>query len=141
MNDNDNDDIDDDVETKSSLISSFLTLDYKSRREIATKALGSKLLEGYTLKNMPCDECGMPVMEKENIVQCAICPFLAKKAQEQEERKGRKQLGKGDEDVDVNDDDCNEDIITKSMLINLKKQQIIKPSSLVSLSYSKQPQK
>jgi len=29
-------------------------LDYRSRREIATKELGSKLLEG--LKNMPCDE-------------------------------------------------------------------------------------
>merc|ERR1712151_1128908 len=126
------------LDEKSSLTSSFITLDYKSRREIATKELGSKLLEGYILKNIPCDDCGMPVMEKDNVVDCVICPFLARKAQEQQllQEQQAAQQGQGEE-VDVNDDDCTEDIISKSISMNNQKKQNESSSSSSQTSADK----
>ena len=50
------------------------------RREIATKVLGAKMLQGYTLKETTCDTCGMPVMDFKGKVNCVVCPVLAKKA-------------------------------------------------------------
>merc|ERR1712151_254193 len=126
------------LDEKSSLTSSFITLDYKSRREIATKELGSKLLEGYILKNIPCDDCGMPVMEKDGVVDCVICPFLARKAQEEQllQEQQAAQQGQGEE-VDVNDDDCTEDIISKSISMNNQKKQTESSSSSSQTSADK----
>jgi uncharacterized Zn finger protein (UPF0148 family) len=49
-------------------------------REVATKVLGAKMLQGYTLKETTCDRCAMPLMEKRNKVECVVCPALEKKA-------------------------------------------------------------
>mmetsp|Transcript_4955 Transcript_4955/g.5480 ORF Transcript_4955/g.5480 Transcript_4955/m.5480 type:complete len:363 (-) Transcript_4955:41-1129(-) len=54
--------------------------EYSVRREIATKVLGAKMLQGYTLKETTCDTCGMPVMDFKGKVDCVVCPVLAKKA-------------------------------------------------------------
>lgn len=49
-------------------------------REVATKVLGAKMLQGYVLKETTCDRCGMPLMEHKGNVSCVVCPALAKKA-------------------------------------------------------------
>lgn len=49
-------------------------------REIATKVLGAKLLQGYVLKQEQCDKCGMPQMEYEGQLDCVVCPVLTEKA-------------------------------------------------------------
>jgi len=54
--------------------------EYSVRREVATKVLGAKMLQGYTLKETTCDTCGMPVMYFKGKVDCVVCPVLAKKA-------------------------------------------------------------
>lgn len=53
---------------------------YSTRREIATKVLGAKMLQGYTLQEVTCKTCGMPLMSKKNKIDCVVCPALAKKA-------------------------------------------------------------
>lgn len=58
----------------------LVTLEYSVRREIATKVLGAKMLQGYTLLEDPCGKCGMPLMEYKGVVSCQVCPVLAKKA-------------------------------------------------------------
>ena len=62
------------------IFSFFLFLLLLHRREIATKVLGAKMLQGYTLKETTCDTCGMPVMDFKGKVNCVVCPVLAKKA-------------------------------------------------------------
>lgn len=52
---------------------------YLDRRLLATKILGSKMLQGYSLKDMPCEICSMPLMEKKGYVECVVCPAIAKK--------------------------------------------------------------
>jgi uncharacterized Zn finger protein (UPF0148 family) len=47
--------------------------------ESATEVLGAKMLQGYTLKEQQCDNCGMPLMEKGGDLDCVVCPALAKK--------------------------------------------------------------
>mmetsp|Transcript_52635 Transcript_52635/g.127579 ORF Transcript_52635/g.127579 Transcript_52635/m.127579 type:complete len:991 (+) Transcript_52635:182-3154(+) len=54
--------------------------EYSVRREVATKVLGTKMLQGYTLQETTCDRCGMPLMEKRGDIECVVCPALAKKA-------------------------------------------------------------
>jgi uncharacterized Zn finger protein (UPF0148 family) len=54
--------------------------EYSVRREVATKVLGAKMLQGYTLQETTCDRCGMPQMEKRGNIECVVCPALAKKA-------------------------------------------------------------
>jgi uncharacterized Zn finger protein (UPF0148 family) len=58
-------------------------------REIATKVLGAKMLQGYTLKEKQCDLCGMPLMEKDGHLDCVVCPALAKKAKKKLKEKQR----------------------------------------------------
>jgi uncharacterized Zn finger protein (UPF0148 family) len=50
------------------------------RREIATKAIGRKLMEGYILTQTQCDHCQMPVMELNGVNECVVCPLVSKKA-------------------------------------------------------------
>mmetsp|Transcript_11466 Transcript_11466/g.26583 ORF Transcript_11466/g.26583 Transcript_11466/m.26583 type:complete len:968 (+) Transcript_11466:1-2904(+) len=57
--------------------------EYSLRREIATKVLGSKMLQGYTLKERTCTKCGMPVMEYKGREDCVVCPALAKRARKE----------------------------------------------------------
>ncbi|KAG7337904.1 hypothetical protein IV203_022434 [Nitzschia inconspicua] len=67
--------------------------EYSVRREIATKVLGAKMLQGYVLKETTCDRCGMPLMEHRGNVTCVVCPALAKKAKKkmkvQEQKKSQ----------------------------------------------------
>ena len=53
------------------------------RREIATKVLGAKMLQGYTLLEETCDSCAMPLMDYKGEVECAVCPVLERKARKQ----------------------------------------------------------
>ena len=50
------------------------------RREIATKAIGRRLMEGYILTQTQCDHCQMPVMELNGVNECVVCPLVSKKA-------------------------------------------------------------
>jgi len=54
--------------------------EYNVRRDIATKVLGAKMIQGYTLKETQCDKCGMPMMEYKGQLECVVCPVLIKKA-------------------------------------------------------------
>jgi len=62
------------------LLSLLINSNLCNSREIATKVLGHKMLQGYRLKDCQCDQCGMPKMEFESIVLCVVCPVLARKA-------------------------------------------------------------
>lgn len=58
-----------------------------SRREIATKAIGRKLMEGYVLTQTQCDHCQMPLMESSGISECVVCPLVSKKAKKRADRR------------------------------------------------------
>eukprot|EP00537_Pseudo-nitzschia_pungens_P002223 CAMPEP_0172363502 /NCGR_PEP_ID=MMETSP1060-20121228/6846_1 /TAXON_ID=37318 /ORGANISM="Pseudo-nitzschia pungens, Strain cf. cingulata" /LENGTH=1179 /DNA_ID=CAMNT_0013086253 /DNA_START=103 /DNA_END=3642 /DNA_ORIENTATION=- len=62
---------------------------YAARREIATKVLGAKMLQGYTLQEKTCDTCGMPVMKYKGRVDCVVCPAMEKKAKKKLRQKQR----------------------------------------------------
>lgn len=55
-------------------------VEHSVRREIATKVLGAKMLQGWTLKEETCGNCAMPLMENKGKAQCPVCPALAKRA-------------------------------------------------------------
>lgn len=59
--------------------SNFLP-DYAERRDLATKVLGAKMLQGYALKEDLCLTCSMPLMSFQNKMQCVVCPYLQKRA-------------------------------------------------------------
>jgi len=46
------------------------------RRDLATKILAKKVLEGYSLRDALCESCDMPMMEKGRNVECVVCPEL-----------------------------------------------------------------
>ena len=50
------------------------------RREIATKAIGRKLMDSYVLTQTQCSHCQMPLMEFNGISECVVCPLVSKKA-------------------------------------------------------------
>lgn len=65
-------------ETRRCLLShSFLLL---SRRNIATKAIGRNLMEGFALTQLQCGHCEMPMMERDGVTECVVCPLVSKKA-------------------------------------------------------------
>ena len=64
------------------------------RREIATKVLGSKMLQGWTLKEKTCDSCAMPLMENKGKESCPVCPALAKRAKKQLKKQQKLQAEK-----------------------------------------------
>jgi len=69
-------------------------IDYTVGRESASKIIGSKMIEGFTLQDISCDKCSMPLMKKENnpddnddgsndaiktsshSVECVVCPYI-----------------------------------------------------------------
>lgn len=59
------------------------------RREIATKVLGAKMLQGWTLKEKTCESCAMPLMEHGGKEDCPVCPALAKRAKKMLKQKQR----------------------------------------------------
>ena len=61
-------------------------------REIATKVLGAKMLQGYSLLDKQCEKCGMPTMEYMGNTDCVVCPALVKKAKKK--LKAQKKLEK-----------------------------------------------
>jgi len=60
---------------------------YEEKRQIATKAIGRKLMEDYVLTQDQCKQCHMPLMEREGVCECVVCPLVSKKAKK---RAGRK---------------------------------------------------
>jgi uncharacterized Zn finger protein (UPF0148 family) len=74
------------------------------RREIATKVLGTKMLQGYVLKETTCDRCGMPLMEHKGKVDCVVCPALAKKAKKtmKKQRKLEEEKSRIQQEIDAN---------------------------------------
>ncbi|GKY98004.1 hypothetical protein MPSEU_000758500 [Mayamaea pseudoterrestris] len=55
---------------------------YDKRRDIATKVLGAKMIQGFTLTELQCNKCLMPLMEKNASYFCVVCPVLKKKFKE-----------------------------------------------------------
>ncbi|VEU35889.1 unnamed protein product [Pseudo-nitzschia multistriata] len=64
---------------------------YAERRELATKVLGAKMLQGYTLQETTCEKCSMPVMSYKGVVKCVVCPALAKRAKKKLRQKQKHQ--------------------------------------------------
>jgi len=64
-------------------------IEYKKRRKIATKVLGAKMMEGYSLQDTQCKRCSMPLMEKPDVpeLECVVCPVLEKKIVKDMEKK------------------------------------------------------
>jgi uncharacterized Zn finger protein (UPF0148 family) len=62
-------------------------MDYREKRALATKILGSKMLHGYTLQQSPCEECNMPLMEKNGNIDCVVCPAMAAKKEKARQQK------------------------------------------------------
>jgi uncharacterized Zn finger protein (UPF0148 family) len=46
------------------------------RRALATRVLGKKMTQGYSLTEHKCVKCKMPLMEKERVFYCVVCPVL-----------------------------------------------------------------
>jgi len=67
--------------------------EYEKKRQIATKVLGAKMLQGYTLRETLCEACSMPMMETPDSQElvCVVCPVLEKKAKK-EQKKEMKRL-------------------------------------------------
>eukprot|EP00554_Chaetoceros_debilis_P003697 CAMPEP_0194083328 /NCGR_PEP_ID=MMETSP0149-20130528/8975_1 /TAXON_ID=122233 /ORGANISM="Chaetoceros debilis, Strain MM31A-1" /LENGTH=1125 /DNA_ID=CAMNT_0038765709 /DNA_START=137 /DNA_END=3514 /DNA_ORIENTATION=+ len=58
----------------------FNIISYDKRRQIATKVLGAKMVQGYTLKDAQCERCSMPFMENPSgKLECVVCPVFEKK--------------------------------------------------------------
>lgn len=70
---------------------------YIERRDIATKVLGAKMLQGFTLQEKTCDTCGMPVMSYKGKVDCVVCPALAKKARKKQRQKQKLEANEAQE--------------------------------------------
>ena len=47
-----------------------------TRRDIATRVLGAKMIKGYLLLDDQCSRCGMPMMERTGSSQCVVCPVI-----------------------------------------------------------------
>lgn len=58
---------------------------------MATKAIGRKLIEGYSLTQTQCQICEMPIMQLRGKTSCVVCPLVSKKAKKRADlrRKGR----------------------------------------------------
>jgi len=72
----------------------------KIRRKIASKVIGKKLIQGYSLRGTPCTKCIMPLMENPDTseLECVVCPVLVKKVQKKmADRKVAEKKKKGEE--------------------------------------------
>ena len=75
--------------------------EYNERRDIATKVLGAKMLQGYELKESQCEKCAMPEMEYHGVVQCVVCPVLVKRAKKKKADEEAAKLAKLREEAEV----------------------------------------
>jgi uncharacterized Zn finger protein (UPF0148 family) len=82
------------------IIVHYLLIHFSTRRDIATKAIGRKLMEGFILTQTQCNHCQMPVMENKGISECVVCPLVFKKAKKRADlrRKGQAILDTFDSD-------------------------------------------
>ena len=60
---------------------------YEEKRQIATKAIGRKLMEDYVLTQDQCEQCQMPLMERDGFHECVVCPLVSKKAKKRASQK------------------------------------------------------
>lgn len=99
--------------TKSgSTVDSDIMQEYAVRRDIATKVLGTKMLQGYTLKESQCNQCGMPEMEFKSIVHCVVCPVLARKAKKELRKKQKlKEQGENSSNTQTETTTDEDDIV------------------------------
>lgn len=77
------------------------TVPYEKRRQIATKVLGSKMVQGYSLSESQCAKCTMPLMEKPGSSDqcCVVCPVLKKKIQKKNVDKAQREKERKKEQV------------------------------------------
>ena len=84
------------------------------------------MLQGYTLRECQCDQCGMPKMEYNSIVHCVVCPVLARKAKKElkkrKKMKEQQQLEAVDDKDDVEDDLVN-GVLKKMEAVSVEDQQ------------------
>ena len=68
---------------------------YPTKRDIATKIIGTKLLNGYTLTHKQCSICDMPMMKREGTCLCVVCPTIKRRAKRRanEKRREQKEVG------------------------------------------------
>ena len=68
---------------------------YPTKRDIATKIIGTKLLNGYTLTHKQCSICDMPMMKREGTRLCVVCPTIKRRAKRRanEKRGEQKEIG------------------------------------------------
>lgn len=62
------------------------------RRNIATKVIAKKMIEGYFIIETACTNCGMPLMELDGAVDCVVCPELAESSEKLQELNLTEQL-------------------------------------------------
>jgi uncharacterized Zn finger protein (UPF0148 family) len=59
-----------------------------NRKAVATKVLGVKIMQGYSLLEKQCSHCTMPLTEYKGSIDCFVCPVLEKKvAKSQQQRR------------------------------------------------------
>jgi len=85
----DNISIMDDPEMSESIVE-----EYNVRRDIATKVLGAKMLQGFILKEEQCPKCKMPMMEHNGSLECVVCPILIKRAKKKKAEEEAAQIAK-----------------------------------------------
>jgi uncharacterized Zn finger protein (UPF0148 family) len=61
------------------LLSQLLSRFCANRKAVATKVLGVKIMQGYSLLEKQCPHCTMPLTEYKGSIDCFVCPALEKK--------------------------------------------------------------
>jgi uncharacterized Zn finger protein (UPF0148 family) len=75
--------------TRGAAVSNLILLPAHHRKAIATKALGVKMMQGYTLIEEQCPNCIMPMTEFQGEVDCVVCPALEKKTEMVKKQRGK----------------------------------------------------
>ena len=65
--------------------SSLFRIFLHRRRNIASKALGSELIEGYRLTDILCDNCGVRYLERDGTLECVACQAMLPQTMKQDE--------------------------------------------------------
>ncbi|GAX11365.1 hypothetical protein FisN_22Lh035 [Fistulifera solaris] len=95
--------------------------EYSVRREIATKALGAMMLQGYTLKEDICETCEMPMMDFDKKITCVVCPILRRRAA-LETQNNENEGDKSNQIVDKKAADIEEQLEKKRAATDMKKE-------------------
>jgi len=67
-------------------------LQCSTRRELVSPIINEKIRQGYRVQNMPCLKCKMPLMERDGVVDCLVCPILVNQSQQVEKAINMKRL-------------------------------------------------